>query len=237
MANQFFTNFPEIQYTLNTGKVITIKDFFRKSSIQQEAVNNFIEYNTYELVDGERPDVVAAKLYGDSDLHWTFFLVNGSENYYDWHMDSETFNLYIEEKFQGQSLVALNTSDIISSTSKFLVGEKITSSTGKIGNILIVDGSLKRIIVSGEFSAGDIITGSTSGKSFTVQSTVYHKDDVSYFENADGIRRNFGGTGWTEVSHYDEEWALNESKRTIKVIQPSRIRRVVSEFERVMSDE
>ena len=68
---------------LNTGKVITIKDFFRKSSIQQEAVNNFIEYKTYELVDGERPDVVAAKLYGDSDLHWTFFLVNGTENYYD----------------------------------------------------------------------------------------------------------------------------------------------------------
>ena len=61
MANKFFTNFPEIQYTLNTGKIITIKDFFRKGSIQQEAVNNYIEYETYELTDGERPDVVAAK--------------------------------------------------------------------------------------------------------------------------------------------------------------------------------
>ena len=33
MANQFFKNFPEIQYTLNTGKIITIKDFFRKSAL------------------------------------------------------------------------------------------------------------------------------------------------------------------------------------------------------------
>lgn len=237
MANKFFTNFPEIQYTLNTGKIITIKDFFRKGSIQQEAVNNYIEYETYELTDGERPDVVAAKLYGDSDLHWTFFLVNGTENYYDWHMDSETFNLYIEEKFQGQSLVAPTIADVISSTSKFLVGEKITSNTGKTGNVLVVDGSHKQIIVSGEFSTGDIVTGSISGKSFTVQSTVYHKDDVSYYVNADGVRKNFSGSGFAEVSHYDEEWALNESKRTIKVIRPSKIRRVVSEFERVMSDE
>ena len=33
MAKEFFKNFPEMQYKLDSGKIITIKDFFRKSSI------------------------------------------------------------------------------------------------------------------------------------------------------------------------------------------------------------
>ena len=235
MSNKYFSNFPEIQYTLNTGKIITIKDFFRKSIIERESVNSYIEYAKYEILDGERPDAIASKLYGDSQLHWTFFLVNELENYYDWHMDSETFNNYIKEMFEGQSLNATEISDIITSDSKFLVGEKITSNTCNSGNVLEVDGAEKRLTVSGIFSTGDVVTGSRSGKSFTVQSVVDHKDDVAYYENADGIKRNYGGSGWNQVSHYDDEWTKNESRRTIKIIKPERIKRVVSEFERVMS--
>ena len=44
MADKFFTNFPEIQYQMDDGKVIFIKDFFRKSKIEQEAVNSIINY-------------------------------------------------------------------------------------------------------------------------------------------------------------------------------------------------
>ena len=36
MANQFFENFPKIQYELSDGKRVFIKDFFRKSKIEQE---------------------------------------------------------------------------------------------------------------------------------------------------------------------------------------------------------
>ena len=59
MATKFFKNFPEIQYTLDSGKVITIKDFFRKSKVDQSAVNSIIEYDFFELQEGDRPDVVA----------------------------------------------------------------------------------------------------------------------------------------------------------------------------------
>ena len=75
-----------MQYTLNTGKVVTIKDFFRKAKIESNTIDSLIEYQSYEILEGERPDIVAAKLYGDSDLHWTFFLVNDFDNYYDWFM-------------------------------------------------------------------------------------------------------------------------------------------------------
>ena len=52
MADKFFQNFPEVSYTLNDGKQVFIKDFFRKSKIEQEAVNSIISYDVFELVDG-----------------------------------------------------------------------------------------------------------------------------------------------------------------------------------------
>ena len=45
MADKFFKNFPEVSYTLNDGKQVFIKDFFRKSKIEQEAVNSIISYD------------------------------------------------------------------------------------------------------------------------------------------------------------------------------------------------
>ena len=65
----------------------------------------------------------------------------------------------------------------------------------------------------------------------------YVKTRLLWFIRDDTRLDKSRGSGFAEVSHYDEEWALNESKRTIKVIRPSKIRRVVAEFERVMSDE
>ena len=49
MATKFFKNFPDIQYTLDSGRVINIKDFFRKSKVDQSAVNSVIEYEYFEL--------------------------------------------------------------------------------------------------------------------------------------------------------------------------------------------
>ena len=99
MAKEFFKNFPEIKYKLDDGRVIFIKDFFRKSKIEQQAVESIVDYTFYEIQNGERPDIVATKLYGNPDLHWTFFLVNELENYYDWHMDQETFRKYLDKKY------------------------------------------------------------------------------------------------------------------------------------------
>jgi hypothetical protein len=237
MANQFFKNFPEIQYTLKTGKIITIKDFFRKSSVEQDAVNDLVDYSYYELLDGERPDVVASKLYGDGDLHWTFFLVNDFTNYYDWFMDNATFEAYLDEKYQGQVLNATVSSDIVSAAGKFLIGEVVTSNLdSKTATVLMVEPTHNRIVTLGDtFGNGETISNA-GGKSFRIDSVSEYRDAVHHFENADKVKRNFGGSGWTEIPLYRVEMDENEKKRKIKIIKPSKIKRVVSEFESVMSN-
>jgi len=262
MSDQLFKNFPKLQYTLNTGKIVTIKDFFRKVQVEKSAQDTLIDYQKYEILDGERPDVVASKLYGNGDLHWTLFLVNDFTNYYDWHMDFQTFETYINAKFPGQSLNAALTSDIIQpptydtsviteinptgwlKDNKFVVGETIISSLGKTGKIIRVEPTHKRIVVEGadtfetpEHPATETVTGNKSAKSFSITSVTEHRDTAHHYKDAEGNRRNNGGVGWTAVSHYTEESEENEKKRTIKIIRPGKIRQVVAEFERLMANE
>ncbi len=241
MADKYFTNFPEIQYQLADGKIVYIKDFFRKSRIEQEAVNSIVEYNLYNIPDGDRPDITATKLYGNANLHWTFFLVNDFDNYYDWYKDQQTFERYIEKKYPGQYAIATLSTDIVvrklndaDETNKFLLGEKITSvsTEGRVTEVL--PGKNRIAIDGGNFVADEAITGTVSTKSFTTTSVINHKDGVAYYKNGD-LRKNQASSGYTSVSLYDDEYEKNEAKRKIKVISPSIISNVVRRFETVMT--
>ena len=239
MANEFFKNFPEVQYQLD-GKVIYIKDFFRKSKVDQEAVKSLINYTYYELQEGERPDIAADKLYGNSDLHWTFFLVNDFENYYDWFKDATSFESYISKKYPGQIAIASQSTDIVArktavgdTSNKFLLGEKVTSVSGE-GRVILVEPEHNRIAIDGKgFVANETITGKVSTKSFTPTSVVDHRDGVAYYKNG-SLRKNTESSGYTSVSNYDDEYEKNEAKRKIKIISPGIIQNVVRRFEKVM---
>tara|TARA_X000000368_G_C23050592_1_gene721226 strand:+ start:1230 stop:1961 length:732 start_codon:yes stop_codon:yes gene_type:complete len=241
MADKFFQNFPEIQYRLNDGNVIYIKDFFRKSKFEQESLHRVLNYTYYELDDGDaRPDILATKLYGNSDLHWTFFLVNEIENYYDWYKDFETFENYINKKYPGQYAVGSASTNIVSAksnsadkTNKFLLGEKVTSVSSE-GRVILVEPDSNRIAIEGgEFVANEAITGKISTKSFTPTSVINQRDGVAYYKN-DNLRSNTEVSGYTATTYYDEEWKKNESKRNIKIISPGIIDSVVKSFEKVM---
>ncbi len=223
-----------MQYKLDSGKIITIKDFFRKAAIEGNAKDAIIEYTYHELDEGDRPDVVATKLYGNGDLHWTFFLVNDFTNYYDWYKDIKTFESYMDYKYRGKYFVASDSTDLVSSSSKFLIGETITG-TGSTGTILAVEPTYKRIAVDVDegFTTPILSTGSSSSKAFTPSSVIDMKDGVNHYYLGD-LKRNTFAAGYTAKSHWEHEWETNEAKRKIKIIKPSRIGQVVRQFEKVM---
>ncbi len=244
MATKFFENFPKVQYKLDDGRIIYIKDFFRKSKIEQDAVNSIIEYTKYEIQDGERPDTVASKIYGNPDLHWTFYLVNDFANYYDWHMDNGTFERYMNDKYKGQYLLANNRTDVLEQLStgvnKFLLGEKVTQGTNE-GHVIEVDPIGKRIAVDVKtFDANSAVStvrqtsGGQPAMSFTPTSAIHRIDGVMFYRNSEGIIRNESLAGFTPVTIYDHEFEKNENNRSIKIIQPALVQSIVRRFEKVM---
>jgi hypothetical protein len=244
MANKLFENFPTIPYRLSDGRLVTIKDFFRKARISSFNMSKVIDYEYYELSEGDRPDVVASKLYGDGDLHWVLFLVNDIENYYDWFMSSESFEQHIDSYYKGQYLTFATTEDVVQypnydsqgnllNTRKYILGEKVTTAKGT-GHILEVDPLNKRVRVErGLWEAGETLVG--LNKSSQIVSVIEPRDVIVHYENSEGIKTNVPTSGFSSVSLWQNEFNKNEEKRKIKIVKPSSISRVINEFERLMS--
>ena len=199
MATEYFKNFPEMQYKLDSGKIITIKDFFRKATVDAAARDAVIDYTFHELEEGDRPDVLATKLYGNGDLHWTFFLVNENlQDFNDWPKSQVTFNKFISRKYSGTCLLASSTTDIVSFnhdtevSSKFLLGEKVSQSSDIFGFVTDVNPTFNRITlnsVQGTFTNDSTVTGVDSNKSFTVSSVVREQDAVNHYLDSNNLNR------------------------------------------------
>lgn len=241
--SRYFDNFPELTYTFESGITVYVKDIFKKVGISQKNFNNVISYEKYNIKEGERPDVVAAKLYKNADLYWTFYLVNDFDNFDDWFKDTQEFEKHLDKVYKGKWLVAPTSSDVVSynftsnppKSEKFVLGEKVTSGS-KSGTVLKVDPTYNRILVetNSTFNASETITGAVSSKSFTTTSVQDARDGVCYYENDNGLRTNVPTAGFTSVTFYEKEVNENEEKRSIKIINPSLMGRVIDEFERLV---
>jgi len=101
----YFNNFPTLYYDLKgTRKFELVVDILRRVRINTQTQNSLNLYGEYTIKDGERPDTIAHKLYGDSELHWVILLFNEIHNpYYEWPMDRLSFESYCANKYPGKS--------------------------------------------------------------------------------------------------------------------------------------
>lgn len=72
----------------NSYKLVT--DITARVSGSSEIRKNMFLYDTYDVRDGETPEILADKLYGDPQLHWVILLCNDIiDPVYDWVISYE----------------------------------------------------------------------------------------------------------------------------------------------------
>jgi len=103
----FFKNFTGAIYNFNTKdykseRVIT--DITR--SIQFKDIGNVVRYDKYYITDGETPDSLAYKLYGDPTKHWILYLLNPDLKK-GWPYSDAELERLIESKYGAYSFLAL----------------------------------------------------------------------------------------------------------------------------------
>ena len=242
----FFKHIPEIPYDFKSdGKFIIAKDLFRKVSTWSYLQEGVSGYSFYRVNEGERPDVVASRLYGDPTLYWLFFLVNENlQDLNDWPKSNSLFVKFMDGKYPGTCLVASNSTDIVSynhdtnTSSKFTLGEKVSQSTDIYGFVTDVNPTHNRITlnsVTGIFTNGGTATGADSGKSFTISSVVDEKDAVHHYTDSNDFRTTVS-TDNTVVTNERYELDLNEDKHLIRYIEPHYVSRVTREFKNLVRD-
>lgn len=67
-------------------------------------VNKYVNvpyiYNQYQVINGERADNIANKIYDDSYMTWLIYYANKTiDPYYDWYINDDTFNDFIVGKY------------------------------------------------------------------------------------------------------------------------------------------
>jgi|TARA_B110000211_G_scaffold202204_1_gene234224 hypothetical protein len=103
----YFTQFPTIPYdSTGTGKFKDVKNLLRRVGIRSKVKSNTMLYDTYDVRNGETPESIAFKLYGDAELHWVVMLVNNiTDRYHDWPMSESQFLQYINDKYSNADAV------------------------------------------------------------------------------------------------------------------------------------
>jgi Base plate wedge protein 53 len=90
-----FYYYPTVEYGNETLVNIMLRGKIRDAVLKKAAL-----YYQYQIKDGQRPDIIAEKYYGNPRYTWAIFYANNIFHpIYDWPMDQLTFNKYLNEKY------------------------------------------------------------------------------------------------------------------------------------------
>ena len=97
----YFDSFPVIPY--DSKGDLHFKDvtnLLRRVSMRAKLKSNTLLYDTYDVKEGETPEMIAHKLYGDAELHWVILLINDiTDRYHQWPMTGWQFLDYLNDKY------------------------------------------------------------------------------------------------------------------------------------------
>ena len=240
-TSNYFRHFPSMDYDIkNDGNLVRAKDLFRQVRVFDDSDDGATGYEYLHIDNGERPDTLSARVYGDSTLYWLFWLVNDElTTHADWPRSNQLQEKYIDRKYAGKALVAeYSTSIVQSSTSKFLMGEKVHGATsGALGYAIKVDPTFNHVIVNdvkGVFQVGETVEGIKSGKSFTLHALADHKDRPHHYIDANGNKTTQYNATYDIQTNAEYERKLNDDKRFIKYIPAKFSNRIFQEFREVI---
>jgi hypothetical protein len=96
---QYFKTLPKLIST-NNGNSILLTNLLVRSSIIQNLLTNSLLFYKYDIQDGDTPEIVAYKYYGDAYRYWIVLFSNQMlDPQWDWPLNSINFQNYIVNKY------------------------------------------------------------------------------------------------------------------------------------------
>lgn len=89
-----------ISFPFSESDYIVAKNFFRRYKLNDDIFSQAVYFKKYAVEDGERPDHVAKKIYGNPYYDWVILLTNNVINaQYDWPLSGYDLAQVIETNF------------------------------------------------------------------------------------------------------------------------------------------
>ena len=214
----FLDLFPKTLYKLDGGQPSsydTITNITFRVGVLREVMANHSSYYQYTISDGETPETLADRVYGNPQAHWIILYANNIfDPQYGWPLEGRVFNQYIIDKYGTMEWALTNWHHY----------EKVITRENTTDNIITVN----RYQVNGANVALSMPT--------ELDGVPY--DTYSSLETAPvPVDLAIGGktvhitTENNRVSYYDWEEEINEAKRNIRVIKKEYYGRILAEFD------
>ena len=114
----FFFFFSMLLYDVkNNNNYKLLPDILRRVKIRSAINNSSMLFDSYDVRDGERPEDVAFKWFGDAELHWVILMTNNvTDRYYQWPMSQPQFSEFLTDKYGAGSEDAIHHYEITKSS-------------------------------------------------------------------------------------------------------------------------
>ena len=99
----YFGSFPLIIYdSVGDGNFKIVTNLLKRVAMRSKVKANTLIFDTYDVKEGETPEMIANKLYDDPELHWVILYINNiTDRYHQWPMNFAQFNSFLNEKYSN----------------------------------------------------------------------------------------------------------------------------------------
>ena len=99
----YFSLFPKIFYdAVGNGDDKIVTHLLKRVALHSKARSVTALYDTYDVRNGETPEMIAHKYYDDVEYHWIVLLVNNiTDRYHQWPMNTRQFLSHLAERYDN----------------------------------------------------------------------------------------------------------------------------------------
>ena len=97
----YFRNFPLMAYDVaSDGNYKLLPNILKRVKLRTGLASGSFLFDAYDVIDGEKPEDIAFKIYGDPELHWVILMTNNvTDRYYQWPLTQPQFQEHLEDKY------------------------------------------------------------------------------------------------------------------------------------------
>ena len=241
----YFANFPKIVYDFDTSngtdyKIVT--DITQNIRVRKKILENITLYDYYDIAEGDTPEIISEKIYGTPYYHWVIMLVNQRYDYVnDFPLSQVELDNYLDQKYGDKKYHVhdYKVNGFVKEGVNTIVLKDSSLDGGGIGEMAV--GKVLASVQNGYEARIDTILVESNNINVTIQVSmrtgkfapgelVKVRDENTYAE----VVSCTIPAEYTTTSNYDYEFALNESKRRIKIVDPALVEQLVKEFKDII---
>ena len=243
----YFKHFPRVLYNFGDEQdPVVFTQLNAYADVVESVKDDLSAYLDYTILDGDRPDQLAYKLYGDVKYYWTFFLMNDKLREQGWPLSSAEITDRIGKYFPHQ-FVQTGTDWF---KGEFKVGAVATGKTsGASGKIIATQPDLGNIIIGtkDKFTRGELVEAGLGVAAETVVArfTGAQYDGPHHYEDTNGnivdidpiteLQEDVSPAA-TKVTVFEQFIKTNDDLKEIKILKPDVVGQVQAAWELAMSN-